>query len=38
MTTFKDSLQAATTLERGEEGYMLKSIHSRDMKEALKLI
>ncbi|SPY17596.1 response regulator [Paenibacillus polymyxa] len=38
MTTFKDSLQAATALERGEEGYMLKSIHSREMKEALKLI
>ncbi|PNQ78094.1 MULTISPECIES: hybrid sensor histidine kinase/response regulator transcription factor [Paenibacillus] len=38
MTTFKDSLQAATALERGAEGYMLKSIHPREMKEALKLI
>ncbi|WP_169086711.1 response regulator [Paenibacillus sp. PL91] len=38
MTTFEDSLQAATALERGAEGYMLKSIHPREMKEALKLI
>ncbi len=38
MTTFKDSLQAATALERGAEGYMLKSVHPREMKEALKLI
>ena len=38
MTTFKYSLQAATALERGAEGYMLKSVHPREMKEALKLI
>ncbi|KKO53192.1 helix-turn-helix transcriptional regulator [Paenibacillus sp. DMB20] len=38
MTTFEDSLQAATALERGAKGYMLKSIHPREMKEALKLI
>lgn len=38
MTTFEDSLQAATALERGAEGYMLKSIRPREMKEALKLI
>jgi len=38
MTTFEDSLQAATALERGAEGYILKSIHPREMKEALKLI
>ncbi|MEK5205147.1 hybrid sensor histidine kinase/response regulator transcription factor [Bacillus sp. FSL R10-2789] len=38
MTTFEDSLQAATALEHGAEGYMLKSIHPREMKEALKLI
>ncbi|AIQ68027.1 hybrid sensor histidine kinase/response regulator transcription factor [Paenibacillus graminis] len=38
MTTFEDSLQAASALERGAEGYMLKSIHPREMKEALKLI
>ncbi|OPH48469.1 two-component system sensor histidine kinase/response regulator [Paenibacillus ferrarius] len=38
MTTFEDSLQAATALERGVEGYMLKSVHPREMKEALKLI
>ncbi|PHD74522.1 two-component system sensor histidine kinase/response regulator [Bacillus sp. AFS043905] len=38
MTTFEDTLQAATALERGAEGYMLKSIHPREMKEALKLI
>ncbi|MDK8183272.1 hybrid sensor histidine kinase/response regulator transcription factor [Paenibacillus sp. UMB4589-SE434] len=38
MTTFEDSLQAATALEQGAEGYMLKSIHPREMKEALKLI
>ncbi|GED03038.1 hypothetical protein BAT02nite_26820 [Bacillus atrophaeus] len=38
MTTFEDTLQAATALEHGAEGYMLKSIHPREMKEALKLI
>ena len=38
MTTFEDSLQAATALEHGAEGYMLKSIHPQEMKEALKLI
>nr|WP_253300885.1 hybrid sensor histidine kinase/response regulator transcription factor [Paenibacillus lautus] len=38
MTTFEDSLQAATALEHGADGYMLKSIHPREMKEALKLI
>jgi len=38
MTTFEDFLQAATALEHGAEGYMLKSIHPREMKEALKLI
>ncbi|WP_339268978.1 hybrid sensor histidine kinase/response regulator transcription factor [Paenibacillus sp. FSL W8-0187] len=38
MTTFEDSLQAATALEHGAEGYILKSIHPREMKEALKLI
>ncbi|MED1431073.1 response regulator transcription factor, partial [Bacillus mycoides] len=32
MTTFEDSLQAATALEHGAEGYMLKSIHPREMK------
>ncbi|MFK4468938.1 response regulator [Bacillus sp. RC252] len=38
MTTFEDSLQATTALEHGAEGYMLKSIHPQEMKEALKLI
>ncbi|KPV58661.1 chemotaxis protein CheY [Paenibacillus sp. A3] len=38
MTTFEDSIQAATALEHGAEGYMLKSIHPREMTEALKLI
>jgi DNA-binding NarL/FixJ family response regulator/signal transduction histidine kinase len=38
MTTFEDTLQATTALEHGAEGYMLKSIHPREMKEALKLI
>ncbi|MFF2156996.1 response regulator [Paenibacillus chitinolyticus] len=38
MTTFEDSIPAATALEHGAEGYMLKSIHPREMKEALKLI
>ncbi|MBC6975932.1 response regulator [Bacillus sp. Xin] len=38
MTTFEDSLQAATALEHGAEGYLLKSIHPREMMEALKLI
>ncbi|OJD70301.1 hybrid sensor histidine kinase/response regulator transcription factor [Bacillus sp. NH11B] len=38
MTTFEDSLQAATALEHGAEGYVLKSIHPREMIEVLKLI
>ncbi|MES5896577.1 response regulator [Bacillus cereus group sp. RP43] len=38
MTTFEDSLQAATALEHGAEGYVLKSIHPREMIEILKLI
>ncbi|MCG7212920.1 hybrid sensor histidine kinase/response regulator transcription factor [Paenibacillus mucilaginosus] len=38
MTTFEDSISAATALEHGAEGYMLKSIHPREMMEALKLI
>ncbi|MEK5302357.1 hybrid sensor histidine kinase/response regulator transcription factor [Bacillus sp. FSL R10-2201] len=38
MTTFEDSLQAATALEHGAEGYMLKSIHPQEMNEVLKLI
>lgn len=33
-----DIRMQATALERGAEGYMLKSIHPREMKEALKLI
>ncbi|MCZ8522030.1 MULTISPECIES: helix-turn-helix transcriptional regulator [Paenibacillus] len=38
MTTFEDSISAATAMEHGAEGYMLKSIHPREMVEALKLI
>ncbi|MBU7318183.1 helix-turn-helix transcriptional regulator [Paenibacillus oleatilyticus] len=38
MTTFEDSIQAATALEHGAEGYMLKSLHPRELTEALKLI
>ncbi|MGG4455167.1 response regulator [Brevibacillus porteri] len=38
MTTFEDSIQAATALEHGAEGYMLKSIRPKEMMEAMKLI
>ncbi|NRS47097.1 hybrid sensor histidine kinase/response regulator transcription factor [Brevibacillus sp. HB2.2] len=38
MTTFEDSIQAATALEHGAEGYMLKSTRPKEMMEALKLI
>ncbi|GKU77327.1 hybrid sensor histidine kinase/response regulator transcription factor [Paenibacillus sp. L3-i20] len=38
MTTFEDTKQAATALENGVEGYMLKSIHPKEMIEAMKLI
>ncbi|BAH46794.1 two-component hybrid sensor and regulator [Brevibacillus brevis NBRC 100599] len=38
MTTFEDSVQAASALEHGAEGYMLKSTRPKEMMEALKLI
>ncbi|ASJ56468.1 two-component system sensor histidine kinase/response regulator [Brevibacillus formosus] len=38
MTTFEDSVQAATALEHGAEGYMLKSTRPKEMMEAMKLI
>lgn len=38
MTTFEDSVQAATALEHGAEGYMLKSTRPKEMMVAMKLI
>ncbi|UHA75596.1 helix-turn-helix transcriptional regulator [Paenibacillus sp. 481] len=38
MTTFEDAVQAATALEGGADGYMLKSIQPQEMISALKLI
>ncbi|UED74888.1 hybrid sensor histidine kinase/response regulator transcription factor [Brevibacillus sp. DP1.3A] len=38
MTTFEDSVQAATALEHGAKGYMLKSTRPKEMMEAMKLI
>jgi len=38
LTTFEARAQAALALELGAAGYMLKSIHPREMVEAIKLI
>ncbi|MBD8499436.1 hybrid sensor histidine kinase/response regulator transcription factor [Paenibacillus arenosi] len=38
LTTFEDVSQAVKSIELGAEGYMLKSIHPRDLIEAIKLI
>nr|WP_238188586.1 hybrid sensor histidine kinase/response regulator transcription factor [Paenibacillus sp. L3-i20] len=38
MTTFEDPTQAATALGWGADGYMLKSIHPRELTNAIKLI
>ncbi|MBH5319529.1 hybrid sensor histidine kinase/response regulator transcription factor [Paenibacillus sp. GSMTC-2017] len=38
MTTFEDAMEATTALENGAEGYMLKSTHSKEIMEAMKLI
>ncbi len=38
MTTFEDPMQAARALEQGADGYLLKSIHPREIIEIIKLI
>lgn len=38
LTTFEDVKQAVTSLQYGADGYMLKSVHPRELTEAIKLI